>query len=127
MPFVKDGESYDDYHTRLKSKSEVHRFELFSLDCTIACFILPRLKYMRKEFAFNLKGFKKLKKNNPDNENYKASYKKYKKMVKDLDKAIFAFDYVSSGKYFSDNSAKTHRKMQKGLKAFIRQYGGLWT
>ena len=79
--------------------------ETWNLDVTIAHFILPRLKYLRK----NTHGY-------PANLTEKSWDKILKQMIK-------AFKLITSDDDFTVHSTK---KLDKGLQLFAKYYRGLW-
>lgn len=86
--------------------------ELWSLDVTIAKFILPRLKRFRKITIGSPIGY----------DGKTDNHKKWKKMLK---KMIFSFDKIANENY-EPHSKKTRKKINKGLKLFYKYYHSLW-
>lgn len=81
--------------------------ECWSLDHTIAEFVLPRLKRL-KEITHG----------------YPANLTEKKWNAK-LDEMITAFEYVVND-YEPFNDAEAYKKFQKGMQTFAAYFGGLW-
>jgi len=79
--------------------------ELWNLDFTIACFILPRLKAFRKKHF-----------------GYPADLTP-EKWNEILDKMILAFEYVAQGKMYDDVKDDDYKE---GIKLFAKYFMALW-
>lgn len=90
-------------------------YDIVSLDCTIADFILPRLKYYKE-----------------NNIGHPCDLS-MEEWLTILDKMIYAFDSCSSNNAFEDNfefnspEYQNHReKIREGLKLFAEHFESLW-
>lgn len=98
----------------MKKQRQYHHFtneELWSLDVTIAKFILPRLKR-----------FKKCTNGHPAD----LTEKQWDAI---LDKMIFSFAFISTDKMWAiENIAneKTWKKVNEGLQLFAEWFNALW-
>lgn len=81
--------------------------ELWSLDCTIADFILPRLKEFKKD--------------------YKRIVVDETHMIRDINRMIKAFKLVSRDDGSQIWNEKETKQYKKGIKVFAKRFGGLWT
>ncbi len=87
--------------------------ELWSLDDTIAKFVLPRLKVFRN----NTGGYPGVFSGDP---------KGQEKWEAIIDQMIFGLNYVASGDCYKFLDDKTHKKAQKGLRLFGEWFMDLW-
>ena len=84
--------------------------EIWSLDVTIAKFILPRLKHLRD-----------------NNMGYPSSLSAQVEWNLILDEIIEAFELIQDESYFDMNDyQKKQDKIDKGLQLFAKYYQGLW-
>jgi len=94
------------------TKRTYHNFkneELWSLDITIAKFILPRLKR-----------FKKATRGHPSD----LTEKQWDSI---LDKMIFSFDFIANErKMFGEDNDNNWKKVDGGLTLFAKWFNGLW-
>ena len=86
--------------------------ETWNLDSTIAQFIVPRLKYFRK----NLVGY-------PGDLTEKKWYKILDKMIFSFEVTLNNYDYFDCTKY---KSKKRYKKVQKGFALFGKYFMNLW-
>ena len=95
----------DDRLPEMRKQREERGFdtsELWSLDCTIASFILPRLKVFHNAYV-----------EDPDSQ-------------KDMQLMIQAFELLATGVDYSYDGEQ-YATVQKGLQLFARYLPGLWT
>ena len=88
--------------------------ETWSLDVTIAKFVLPRLKR-----------FKELNMGYPDNNQFGMPRTK-KEWDDILDEIIFAMEFMSSDERFDCEDTETWERVQKGLSLFGDWFTHLW-
>lgn len=98
----------------MKKSRQYHCFtneELWSLDVTIAKFILPRLKRFKKTTDAHP--------NSLDENKWDAI----------LDKMIFSFDFIATDKMWKIENMKDEKmwkKVNEGLELFAKWFNSLW-
>ena len=93
-------------YKRQRRKRGFDDSELWSLDCTIAKFILPRLKRYKKVAS--------------------RTIAMSDDFVKDLDNSIWAFEKIVFDCEGGINTKEDDEKIQKALKRFAKIFQGLW-
>lgn len=126
MSLVKEGENYEQFHERLRT-SQPDGSEVYSLDYTLACFLLPRLKLLKRQFNNHPRWLKKELEENPTEEN-KISYERYRDFHDALNKMIFTFNWYSSDRQWSYDcqDEEWNKRIRDGLDAFSEHYEALW-
>lgn len=114
---------YKHYVTQLK-KTGISDTELWNLDYTIACFILPRLKLFRS----NMFGYPVISEcyysNDVNFSNKTCSNNNRKLWKKYLDKMIYSFNKITTD--YSYNNDRINKKIQEGLDLFAKYFSSLW-
>lgn len=126
MSLLKEGEKYDEFHKRLKS-SVPDGAEVYSLDYTLACFLLPRIKLLKRQFQDHPRWTKKLYEEDPSEEN-KITYERYRDFNEALNKMIFTFNWYSSDRRWDYDrmDEKLNKRIREGLDALADWYETLW-
>lgn len=98
----------------MKKQPQYHHFtndELWNLDCTIAKFVLPRLKRFKKHTIAH------------------PATLTEKQWDNILDKMIFSFEHIASDNLWALESVgnkKIEKKVQEGLQLFATWFTALW-
>jgi len=126
MSLVKEGENYEAFHKRLK-ESVPDSAEIYSLDHTLACFMLPRLKSLKQHFKDHPRWTKEKWEENPTEEN-KMFYEKYRDFNEALNKMIFTFNWYSSDRRweYDGQDEEWNKRIREGLDALTEWYEALW-
>jgi len=130
MSLVKQDESFEDFHSRLMDPKEVHRYEIYSLNYTFACFMLPRVKLLKKQFQNHPRWCLEKFEECPTEEN-KASYERYRDFVQGLNDIIFMFNFYAKGRESQTWSGHPHHKqfrkrIKRGWNALRDNYDQMW-
>lgn len=126
MSLLKEKETYEDFHRRLK-KDIPSSAEFYSLDHTVACFLLPRIKALKWQFKDHPNWTKKLYEEDPTEEN-KLMYEKYRDFNQALNEMIFTFNWYSSDRRWDYDGLdeEWNKRVRAGLDAFAEWYETLW-
>lgn len=126
MSLKKEGENYEEFHKRLR-ETEPDGAEVFSLDYTLACFMLPRVKCLKRQFKNHPRWTKEEYEEEPSEEN-KIMYEKYRDFNEALNKMIFTFNWYSSGRRwnYDGKDDKLNKRIREGLDALAEWYESLW-
>lgn len=131
MSLVNENESYEEFHKRLMDSNEVHPFEVFSFNYTMACFMLPRVKKLKKQFENYPRSFLESYKKNPTEENL-SYYVRYRDFIYGLNDMIFLFNFYAKGREFEvvKTGVKHQKRIKKtiknGWKALRKNYNQMW-
>lgn len=131
MGLVKEGETYEEFHKRLMDPNEVHPYEIYSLNSTFACFMLPRVKLLKKQFENHPRWRKESYMDNPTEENW-ASYERYRDFVEGLNDMIFMFNFYAKGRdckpinVLEEQEKRIKKKIKRGWKALRDNYDQMW-
>lgn len=86
--------------------------ELWSLDYTIASFVLPRLKVFRNY-----------------THGYPSRFENMEQWQKTIDEMIFAMEFTikeGEGKFNSETYQEEYKRYRRGMKLFCKYFHGLW-
>lgn len=130
MSLVNEGEKYEEFHNRLMDPKEVHPYEIYSLNYTFACFMLPRVKLLKKQFEEHPRWTLEDYLNNPTEENL-VTHERYRDFVEGLNDMIFLFNFYAKGREANLCDGNSQHKMfrkrvEKGWKALRDNYDQMW-
>lgn len=108
--------------TEAKIKVEIHDYDTWNLDNTLAHIILPALVTFRANMIGTPGKYLKYVTEEPTDEDWDNAHKRWEA---DLDKMIFAFESIIKDD-FSRADPEEEKKVEEGLKLFGENYSHLW-